>query len=84
MSPVFMIGTQRSGSNLLRLMSIVLALYWWDIDLAHGYVHTILGLMVFLVGGLALTVSSSVIAFLSIKTLQLLLKGKLIPPAPPV
>ena len=42
------------ATNLLRLMSIVLALYWWDIDLAHGYVHTILGLMVFLVGGLAL------------------------------
>lgn len=36
-----------------------------------------------LVGGVALTVSSAVIAFLSFKTLQLLIKGKLIPPATP-
>ena len=36
-----------------------------------------------LVGGMALTVSSGVIAFLSLKTLQLLAHGKLIPPAPP-
>ncbi len=37
-----------------------------------------------LVGGMALTVSSGVIGFLSLKTLQLLARGKLIPPAPPV
>lgn len=42
------------ATNLLRLMVIVLALYWWEIDLTHGYVHTILGLTVFMVGGLAL------------------------------
>lgn len=42
------------ATNLLRLMSIVLALYWWEIDLAHGYVHTILGLILFLIGGFAL------------------------------
>lgn len=42
------------ATNLLRLISIVLALHWWDIDLTHGYVHTILGLAVFLVGGLTL------------------------------
>ena len=35
-----------------------------------------------LVGGMALTLSSCVIAFLSIKTLVLLAQGRLIPPAP--
>lgn len=37
----------------------------------------------FPVGGIALGFASSVIAFLALKTLQLLIKGKLIPPAPP-
>ena len=36
-----------------------------------------------LVGGIALAVSSSVIAFLTLKTLQLMARGKLIPPPPP-
>lgn len=36
-----------------------------------------------LVGGVALAVSSSVVVFLTLKTLQLLVRGKLIPPAPP-
>jgi len=36
-----------------------------------------------MVGGVALAVSSSLILFLGVRTLQLLIKGKLIPPAPP-
>jgi len=40
--------------NILRLLVIALGLAWWEIDLSHGYLHTLLGMVVFTVSGLAL------------------------------
>ncbi len=40
--------------NVLRLLIIALGFAWFEIDLAHGYLHTILGMVVFAISGLAL------------------------------
>jgi exosortase len=38
------------ATNLLRLLSIALFLYWWNIDISHGYAHTFVGFLTFLIG----------------------------------
>lgn len=38
------------ATNLLRLLSIALFLHWWNIDISHGYAHTLVGFLTFLIG----------------------------------
>lgn len=50
------------NGNILRLLLIALGFQWWNLDLTKGTLHTLLGILVFAISGIALLCIDSIFA----------------------